>query len=105
MQMYRLMPINCFMASMEIYWLIHQEHCNLLADQWALQCLIPILRPMTVTETEIGLELKMFKNRVNLDVAAYKKITTDQIVQAQISDASGFVDTRINSGKSENQGV
>jgi len=38
-------------------------------------------------------------------VAAYKKITTDQIVQAQISDGSGFVDTRINSGKSENNGI
>ena len=59
---------------------------------------------MTVSETEIGLELKMFKSRVNLDVAAYRKITTDQIVQAQISDASGFVDTRINSGKSRNLG-
>ncbi|HWN88733.1 MAG TPA: outer membrane beta-barrel protein, partial [Chitinophagaceae bacterium] len=65
----------------------------------------PNLRPMTVTETEIGLELKMFKNRVNIDLAAYKKITTDQIVQAQISDGSGFVDTRINSGKSENRGI
>src|SRR6186713_205853 len=65
----------------------------------------PNLKPMTVTETEIGLELKMFKNRVNIDLAAYKKITTDQIVQAQISDGSGFVDTRINSGKSENNGI
>ena len=46
----------------------------------------------------------MFKNRVNLDIAVYKKITTDQIVHVQISDASGFVDTRINSGKSENNG-
>ncbi|HET9279328.1 MAG TPA: SusC/RagA family TonB-linked outer membrane protein [Flavitalea sp.] len=65
----------------------------------------PNLKPMTVTETEIGLELKLFKNRVNIDLAAYKKITTDQIVQAQISDGSGFVDTRINSGKSENRGI
>ncbi len=56
-------------------------------------------------QTEVGLELRMFKSRVNLDVAAYRKITTDQIVQAQISDASGFVDTRINSGQSRNLGV
>ncbi|HEX5025774.1 MAG TPA: SusC/RagA family TonB-linked outer membrane protein [Agriterribacter sp.] len=64
----------------------------------------PNLKPSRVAETEIGLELKMFNNRVGLDVAVYKKITTDQIVQAQISDASGFVNTRINSGKSRNQG-
>lgn len=63
------------------------------------------LRPMRVAETEIGLELRLFKNRIGIDVAAYRKITTDQIVQAQISDASGFIDTRINSGKSENKGI
>lgn len=63
------------------------------------------LRPSRVAETEVGLELKMFNNRVNLDVAVYKKITTDQIVQVQISDGSGFVNTSINSGKSSNKGI
>jgi len=65
----------------------------------------PNLRPMSTAETELGLEMKMFDNRVGLDVSVYRKITTDQIVQAQISDASGFVDTRINSGQSENKGI
>jgi len=65
----------------------------------------PDLKPMRIAETEIGLELKMFGSRVNLDMSAYRKITTDQIVQAQISDGSGFVDRRINSGKSRNLGV
>jgi len=64
----------------------------------------PDLKPSRVSETEIGLDLRMFKNRVNLDVAVYKKITRDQIVNVQISDASGFVNTRINSGESENKG-
>ncbi|MEP7377439.1 MAG: SusC/RagA family TonB-linked outer membrane protein [Chitinophagaceae bacterium] len=62
------------------------------------------LKPSRVAETEVGLELKMFKNRVNLDVAAYRKITSDQIVTVQVSDASGFVNTSINSGKSRNIG-
>ncbi|MDP4261434.1 MAG: SusC/RagA family TonB-linked outer membrane protein [Bacteroidota bacterium] len=62
------------------------------------------LRPSRVAETEVGLELKMFRNRVNFDFAAYRKITRDQIVPVQISDGSGFVNTRINSGKSRNQG-
>ena len=65
----------------------------------------PNLRPMRTAETELGLEMKMFDNRLSLDLSVYQKITTDQIVQAQISDASGFVDTRINSGKSENKGI
>ena len=53
---------------------------------------------MRATEKEIGLELKLFKNRVGLDLAVYQKITNDQIVSAQVSDASGFVNTLINSG-------
>lgn len=62
------------------------------------------LRPMRTAEAEIGLELKLFNNRVSLDAAVYRKITTDQIVSAQISDGSGFTNTLINSGKSRNQG-
>ena len=64
----------------------------------------PGLRPSRVSETEVGLELKMFNSRVNVDMAFYKKITTDQIIQVQVSDASGFVNTLINSGKSSNKG-
>jgi TonB-linked SusC/RagA family outer membrane protein len=63
------------------------------------------LRPMSVEETELGLDLKTFNNRVNLDVAVYRKLTTDQIVSATISDASGFTNTQINSGQSENKGI
>jgi hypothetical protein len=62
------------------------------------------LKPMRTRESEIGLELKMFNNRVTLDMAAYQKLTSDQIVSAQISDASGFTNSLINSGQSENRG-
>ncbi|HEU4901164.1 MAG TPA: SusC/RagA family TonB-linked outer membrane protein [Flavisolibacter sp.] len=62
------------------------------------------LRPMRIKETEAGIELKMFKNRVNIDAAVYKKLTIDQIVSVQISDASGFTSTLINSGESQNKG-
>jgi hypothetical protein len=63
------------------------------------------LRPMSVEETELGLELKTLNSRVNLDVALYRKLTTDQIVSATVSDASGFTTTQINSGQSENKGI
>jgi TonB-linked SusC/RagA family outer membrane protein len=65
----------------------------------------PNLKPMRVSETEIGFEMRMFQGRVNLDLAAYNKITNDQIVSAQISDGSGFINTSINSGKSSNKGI
>ncbi|MEZ4852414.1 MAG: TonB-dependent receptor [Bacteroidia bacterium] len=65
----------------------------------------PNLRPMRTAETEVGLDVRMFENRLGIDLAVYQKITSDQIVSAQISDASGFVQTLINSGQSRNRGV
>ncbi|GAB2528879.1 SusC/RagA family TonB-linked outer membrane protein [Spirosoma aerophilum] len=63
------------------------------------------LKPSRTAETEVGLELKLFNNRVGLDMAVYRKITSDQIVQAQSSDASGYTSTLINNGQSQNQGI
>jgi len=65
----------------------------------------PNLRPMRSSEIEVGLETRMFNDRLGVDVAVYQKNTEDQIVQAQISDASGFVNTLINSGESETRGI
>lgn len=63
------------------------------------------LKPSRVAEAEAGLELKMVNNRVGLDIAVYEKVTSDQIVQAQSSDASGYTSTLINNGQSRNRGV
>ena len=63
------------------------------------------LKPSRVAEAEAGLELKMFNSRVGLDIAVYEKVTSDQIVQAQSSDASGYTSTLINNGQSRNRGV
>ena len=65
----------------------------------------PDLKPMRASEIEAGLELRMFQGRVNLDLAVYQKTTRDQIVNAEISDGSGFVNTLINSGESRNRGI
>ncbi|MEO8403984.1 MAG: SusC/RagA family TonB-linked outer membrane protein, partial [Chitinophagaceae bacterium] len=64
----------------------------------------PNLKPSRTAETELGLELRLFNNRVSMDFATYRKITTDQIVSVQVSDASGFINTKINSGKSRDLG-
>jgi TonB-linked SusC/RagA family outer membrane protein len=63
------------------------------------------LRPSRVAEVEAGLEMRLFNSRVNIDLAAYRKITSDQIVLVQISDASGYLNRPINSGKSRNYGI
>ncbi|MDN3690300.1 SusC/RagA family TonB-linked outer membrane protein [Cyclobacterium jeungdonense] len=62
------------------------------------------LRPMRVKEREIGLEMTLFDN-LRFEVSYYNKLSSDQILQAQISDASGYQDQLINVGESENRGV
>lgn len=65
----------------------------------------PNLKPYTTTETEIGLEIKTLGNRVNLDLAAYRRITKDQIVSVPLSAGSSYTSTPVNYGKLENKGI
>lgn len=64
----------------------------------------PDLKPMRVNEREIGLELTLFDN-INFEASYYNKLSSDQILTAQISDASGFGNQLINVGESRNQGL
>ncbi|SHM73374.1 TonB-linked outer membrane protein, SusC/RagA family [Cyclobacterium lianum] len=63
------------------------------------------LRPMRVSEWETGLEMKFFNNRLGLDLTYYNKLTTDQILGAQVSDASGYTNQLVNVGESQNKGL
>ncbi len=63
------------------------------------------LKPSRVEETEFGIETKLFENRIGLDLTYYNKITNDQILATQISDASGFTSSVINVGRSRNSGI
>jgi len=64
-----------------------------------------LLQPARIDETELGFEMKMFDSRINIDVAVYNKFTNNQILPTQISDASGFTGTTINSARSQNKGI
>jgi TonB-linked SusC/RagA family outer membrane protein len=63
------------------------------------------LRPMRVQETEFGVEMALFDSRVGFEVTYYHKLSSDQILQAQLSDATGFLNQLINVGQSKNEGV
>lgn len=64
----------------------------------------PNLKPMRVTEKEIGLELALFEN-IRFEISYYDKLSSDQILIAQISDGSGFQNQLINVGESQNKGL
>lgn len=62
------------------------------------------LRPLKIKEAEVGLNLGLFRNRITLDVAAYRKNTEDEILDIDISVASGFNQTKVNVGRLRNEG-
>ncbi len=63
------------------------------------------LRPLKVKETELGLELRTFDSRLNLDLSVYRKNTVDEILSVDISNASGYSQTLVNVGKLNNKGI
>ncbi|MGF7218869.1 TonB-linked SusC/RagA family outer membrane protein [Spirosoma lacussanchae] len=63
------------------------------------------LRPLRIQEAEVGLELKLFQNKIGFDFTYYHKTTDDQILAAQVSDASSYTSKLINVGRSMNQGL
>lgn len=63
------------------------------------------LVPWTKQETEIGLDIELFNNRLSLDLAVYKNMTTNDIVNATTSVYSGYSSASINLGELQNKGV
>jgi TonB-linked SusC/RagA family outer membrane protein len=65
----------------------------------------PALQPFTVTEKEVGLELRFFQNRLLLDIGAFDKVTTEQIIDVNLSTTSGYNTSRQNQASLKNQGL
>jgi TonB-linked SusC/RagA family outer membrane protein len=66
----------------------------------------PNLQAEMNTSMELGTELRFFKDRLSLDVAAYKRTTDNSIINnMRLSYGTGFVLTAMNFGSLENQGL
>ena len=63
------------------------------------------LTPLTSEEIEVGFDLQFFDGRLGFDFTWYDQTTTDDILQATVSQSSGFGSTVINIGEINNTGV
>lgn len=63
------------------------------------------LGPYLSTEWEIGTDIRFMENRIGLDLAYYKRRTSDDILNTGISATSGFGSTTVNIGELENRGI
>ncbi|GAB4421337.1 MAG: SusC/RagA family TonB-linked outer membrane protein [Bacteroidia bacterium] len=60
---------------------------------------------LTSTSWEVGLEARLFNNRMGIDVAYYNQQTTDDIIGVTISQTSGFSAVLVNVGRMSNRGI
>ena len=65
----------------------------------------PDLTWETREESNIGLDLSLFKNRVSLTVDAYRKINKDLLLARSLYNTTGFTSVQQNLGKVENKGL
>jgi TonB-linked SusC/RagA family outer membrane protein len=64
----------------------------------------PSLKPVKITEFEVGLNLAFLSNRLTLDMAYYIKNTKDDIAVVSTSSASGYGSKVANVGEIRNNG-
>jgi TonB-linked SusC/RagA family outer membrane protein len=69
------------------------------------QTVDPNLTPEFTEEWEGGLDLSLFKRRVNLDLTLYRKITTDLIYAVDVPRSTGYSSFLTNIGEISNKGV
>ncbi|GAB4023649.1 SusC/RagA family TonB-linked outer membrane protein [Spirosoma koreense] len=64
----------------------------------------PNLRPEQVYSSEIGAELQLLNNRINIDVSAYTQTSKGQVITVRIPNSTGFQNLLINVGETKNWG-
>ena len=70
---------------------------NILLDQG--------VKPSHTESKEVGLELRLFRNRVTFEATYYSQVTKDNIIDLPIAQSTGYVAYRTNGGTSRNRGI
>jgi hypothetical protein len=65
----------------------------------------PNLKPETLKEQEIGVELKFFNNRAGIDFTYYKNTSENLIFPIDVAASTGYNDWLTNGGSIENKGI
>jgi len=63
------------------------------------------LKPELTSSLEFGLDLRMFSNRMGLDLTWYKTNSINQLIRIPLPTPSGFSESYINAGDIQNTGI
>jgi TonB-linked SusC/RagA family outer membrane protein len=64
-----------------------------------------LLKPFTLTEFEIGADLKLFDNRLGVDIAFYDRKTKNEIQPSTFSISTGYTSGFVGTGSTQNKGL
>lgn len=65
----------------------------------------PDLQPERTHSYELGVNAKLFKNKLGIDLTLYKSKTNNQLFNPEISSASGHNSYYVNGGRIDNKGI
>lgn len=65
----------------------------------------PNLKPLYTYSYETGIEIKMFKSRIGLDLALYTADSKNQILNSLLDPSTGVYSVVVNAGKVRNRGI
>ncbi len=65
----------------------------------------PNLKPELMSEFEVGIESRLFNNRVTVDASYYKRTTTNLIVDRPLDPSTGFTTQNTNVGEIQGDGL
>jgi TonB-linked SusC/RagA family outer membrane protein len=63
------------------------------------------LKPEMTRSTEVGLEAAFFNNRVRTDITYYTSSSFNQILLADVSPTTGYLQRQLNGGQIDNHGI
>jgi len=65
----------------------------------------PGIRPEIKTESELGTDLRFFKNKISLALTVYQNVTKDLIINVDVPTSSGFSSQVSNAAEIKNRGL
>ena len=65
----------------------------------------PDLKPESTKAYEVGLNARLFNNKLNIDLTLYKSITSNQLFSPTLPTSSGYTAYYVNAGRVDNRGI
>ncbi len=65
----------------------------------------PLIKPETLTEYEVGTDMTLLKERVQLEATYYQRKISDQLLNPAVAPSSGFSNVVVNAGRLTTKGA